>query len=256
MINKLSQIHENSILGKNVKIDAFTVIYDDVEIGDNCWIGPNVTILPGARIGKNCKIYPGAVISGDPQDLKFKQNKTLTIIGDNTIIRECVTINKGTLATNKTQVGSNCFIMAYCHIAHDCKIGNNSILANAVNIAGHVIIENDVNIGGMTAIKQFTNIGEHTMISGGSLVRKDVPPFIKVAKEPLKFMGINIVGLKRKKFTEENIKSIKNIYRKILSNGQNISDAINELKLEQNLNKFELKIIKFINESNQGIIKN
>ena len=256
MINKLSYIHANSILGKNIQIDAFTVIYDDVEIGDNCWIGPNVTILPGARIGKNCKIYPGAVISADPQDLKFKQNKTLTIIGDNTIIRECVTINKGTLVTNKTQVGSNCFIMAYCHIAHDCKIGKNSILANAVNIAGHVIVENDVNIGGMTAIKQFTNIGEHSMISGGSLVRKDVPPFIKVAKEPLKFMGINIVGLKRKNFTEENIKSIKNIYRKIFSNGKNTSDAIDELKLNPKLNKFELKIIKFISESNQGIIKN
>ena len=255
MINKLSHVNENSKLGKNVKIDAFTFIHDNVEIGDDCWIGSNVTIFPGARIGKNCKIFPGAVISGEPQDLKFKKDETLTIIGNNTIIRECVTINKGTSATNKTEVGSNCFIMAYCHIAHDCKIGNNSILANAVNIAGHVTIENDVNIGGMTAIKQFTNIGEHSMISGGSLVRKDVPPYIKVAKEPLKFMGINIVGLNRKKFTENDIKSIKNIYRNIFGNGKNISDAITEIQIKKSFNEKELKIINFIKKSTQGIIK-
>jgi len=256
MINKLSCISENSKLGKNVTVNAFSVIHENVEIGDNCWIGSNVTIFPGARIGENCKIFPGAVISGEPQDLKFKNGNTLTIIGDNTIIRECVTINRGTLETKQTSIGSNCFIMAYCHIAHDCQIGANCILANAVNIAGHVTIKNDVTIGGMTAIKQFTTIGSHTMISGGSLVRKDIPPYIKVAKEPLKFLGINIVGLKRKMFSEKEIQNIKSIYRKIFENGKNISDAVNEFKKEKKLSDIEKKIIEFIQKSKQGIIKN
>ena len=256
MINKLSCISKDSKLGKNITIDAFSSIHENVEIGDNCWIGSNVTILPGARIGNNCKIFPGSVISGDPQDLKFNKGKTLAIIGDNTIIRECVTINRGTLATQETFVGSNCFIMAYCHIAHDCKIGSNCVLANAVNIAGHVTIENDVTIGGMTAIKQFTKIGAHSMVSGGSLVKKDIPPYIKVAKEPLKFLGINIVGLKRKMFSEKEINKIKSMYRRIFENGKNISDAINEFQEETKLTEKEKNIIEFIKNSKQGIIKN
>ncbi len=255
MISKLSCVNKNSKLGENLSVDAFSIIHENVEIGDNCWIGSNVTIFPGARIGNNCKIFPGAVISGEPQDLKFKNGDTQTIIGNDTIIREFVTINRGTKATKKTIIGSNCFIMAYCHIAHDCKIGPNCVLANAVNIAGHVSIENDVTIGGMTAIKQFTNIGEHSMISGGSLVRKDIPPYIKVAKEPLKFLGINIVGLKRKEFSKNDIHSIKNIYRIIFGSGKNISDSIREFN-EIKLNDKEKKIIDFINKSKQGIIKN
>ncbi len=256
MTNKLSSISKNAKIGKNFTIDPFSVIHDDVEIGDNCWIGSNVTIFSGARIGNNCKIFPGAVISGTPQDLKFSNGNTLAIIGNNTIIREYVTINRGTLATKKTIIGSNCFIMAYCHIAHDCEIGVNCIIANAVNIAGHVIIGNDVTIGGMTAIKQFTKIGAYSMVSGGSLVRKDIPPYIKVAKEPLKFLGINIVGLKRKLFSKTEIEIIKNIYRKIYENGQNISDAINNIPEKNNRNDIEKNIINFIKNSQQGIIKN
>ena len=255
MISKYSLINDKSQIGKNLNIDAFSVIHENVEIGDNCWIGSNVTIFPGARIGNNCKIFPGSVISGDPQDLKFKNGDTLTVIGNNTIIREYVTINRATMATKKTIVGSNCFIMAYCHVAHDCKIGSDCVLANAVNIAGHVSIENNVTIGGLTAIKQFTKIGQHSMISGGSLVRKDVPPYIKVAKEPLKFLGINIVGLKRKGFSENDIYSIKNIYRNIFGSGKNISDSLKELN-EIKLNDKEQNIIDFINNSKQGIIKN
>ncbi len=255
MISKLSYVSKNSRIGENLSIDAFSIIHENVEIGNNCWIGSNVTILPGARIGNNCKIFPGAVISGDPQDLKFSEGNTVTVIGDNTTIREFVTVNRGTMATKETFVDSNCFIMAYCHIAHDCKIGSNCVLANAVNIAGHVTIENDVTIGGMTAIKQFTNIGEHSMISGGSLVRKDIPPYIKVAKEPLKFLGINIVGLKRKNFSEKDIQIIKNMYRKIFGNGKNISDSLHEFQKKE-LNEKEKNIIDFIKKSKQGIIKN
>lgn len=256
MINKLISVNKKAKLGKNIKIDPFTVIHENVEIGDNCWVGSNVTIFSGARIGKNCKIFPGAIISAPPQDLKFDGQETLTTIGKNTIIREHVTINRGTMATKNTVVGCNCFIMAYCHIAHDCQIGNNCVMANAVNLAGHVIIKDHVIIGGMTAIKQFTKIGEHCMISGGSLVRKDVPPFIKVAKEPLKFLGINIVGLKRRLFNNKKISIIKETYREIFQNGSNTSEAIKIIEKQKKLKKEEKIIIEFIKTSKQGIIKN
>ena len=219
----MNSISTKAKIGKNVKIDSFTTIHEDVEIGKNSWIGSNVTIFPGARIGENCKIYPGSVIASNPQDLKFNNEKTIAKIGDNSIIREYVTINKGTAATKKTEVGQNCFIMSYCHIAHDCIVGDNSIIANAVNLAGHVTIKNNVVMGGLCAVKQFTTIGKYCMISGGSLVRKDVPPFIKVAKEPLKFIGINIIGLQRNHFAEETIKNIKNSYRLLSKKGYNIS---------------------------------
>ena len=248
-------INPNAKIGKNVKIDSFTTIHEDVEIGEGSWIGSNVTIFPGARIGNNCKVYPGAVIASTPQDLKFNNEKTIAKIGDNSIIREFVTINRGTAVTKKTEVGKNCFIMAYCHIAHDCTIGDNCIIANAVNLAGHVNIENSVVMGGLCAVKQFLTIGKYSMISGGSLVRKDVPPFIKVAKEPLKFIGINIIGLKRNNFTEENIKNIKNSYRLFSQKGYNISQTINILEKKDILSKEEQEIINFINNSKNGIIK-
>ena len=248
-------INQKARIGKNVKIDPFTIIHEDVEIGEGSWIGSNVTIFPGARIGKNCQIYPGSVIASSPQDLKFNNEKTIAKIGDNSIIREYVTINKGTAATKKTEVGENCFIMAYCHIAHDCIVGHNCIIANAVNLAGHVTIENNVVMGGLCAVKQFLNIGKYCMISGGSLIRKDVPPFIKVAKEPIKFIGINIIGLTRNNFSEKKIKTIKNSYRILAQKGYNTSQAISILEKKENLNKEEKEIINFINKSKNGIIK-
>ncbi len=251
----MNSINTKAKIGKNVKIDSFTTIHEDVEIGKNSWIGSNVTIFPGARIGENCKIYPGSVIASTPQDLKFNNEKTIAKIGDNSIIREYVTINKGTSATKKTEVGQNCFIMSYCHIAHDCIVGDNSIIANAVNLAGHVTIKNNVVMGGLCAVKQFTTIGKYCMISGGSLVRKDVPPFIKVAKEPLKFIGINIIGLQRNNFAEETIKNIKNSYRLLSKKGYNISQAINVLEKKEILHEEEKEIINFIKKSKTGIIK-
>ena len=251
----MNSISTKAKIGKNVKIDSFTTIHEDVEIGKNSWIGSNVTIFPGARIGENCKIYPGSVIASNPQDLKFNNEKTIAKIGDNSIIREYVTINKGTAATKKTEVGQNCFIMSYCHIAHDCIVGDNSIIANAVNLAGHVTIKNNVVMGGLCAVKQFTTIGKYCMISGGSLVRKDVPPFIKVAKEPLKFIGINIIGLQRNHFAEETIKNIKNSYRLLSKKGYNISQAINVLEKKEILHEEEKEIINFIKKSKTGIIK-
>ncbi|MAJ97954.1 MAG: acyl-ACP--UDP-N-acetylglucosamine O-acyltransferase [Flavobacteriales bacterium TMED288] len=255
MNNNLNSINPNSKIGKNVIVESFTKIYGDVVIGDNTWIGPNVTIMSGARIGNNCKIFPGSVISGIPQDLKFKGEDSIVIIGNNTIIRECVTINRGTKALGKTIIGNNCLLMAYSHIAHDCIIRNNCIIANGVAMGGHVIINDFGIIGGLSAIHQFVKIGSHSMISGGSLVRKDIPPFIKVAHEPLRYTGINNIGLKRRGFNNDDINEIKNIYRIIYQSNLNTSQAIKYINSNLNNSKFSNLIIDFIMSSTRGIVK-
>ncbi|MCL4170044.1 UNVERIFIED_CONTAM: hypothetical protein GTU68_066270, partial [Idotea baltica] len=200
MNQPLAYVHPEAKIAQNVVIEPFTSISKDVTVGEGTWIGPNVTIMEGARIGKNCKIFPGAVIAAEPQDLKFDGEYTTVEIGDNSTIRECVTINRGTTDKYKTVVGKNCLVMAYVHIAHDCILGNNVILANGVQLAGHILIDDFVFIGGTTAVHQFVKIGAHAMIAGGSLVRKDVPPFIKAAREPLSFAGVNSIGLRRREF--------------------------------------------------------
>ena len=254
-MNRLVEINKNAQIGKNLKIDSFSSIHQDVTIGDNCWIGSNVTIYPGARIGSNCKIFPGAVISAIPQDLKFKGEKTTAHIGNDCIIRECVTINRGTAYNEKTTIGNNCFIMAYAHVAHDCRLKNNIIIANGVAIAGHVEIDEYAIIGGLSAIQQFTKIGKFSMISGGSLVRKDVPPYIKVAKEPLRFIGINKIGLERNRFKKNTIQQIQSIYRIIFQEGNNISQAIEIIEKMQEYSIEKEEISKFIKNSKIGIVK-
>lgn len=208
MIHPHTYIHPNAKVATNVKIDPFTVIHQNVEIGEGTWIGSNVTIMEGARIGKNCRIFPGAVLSAIPQDLKFEGEVTTVEIGDNTTIREFVTIHRGTSDRWKTVVGRNCLIMAYTHIAHDCKIGDNCILSNNTQVAGHVTVGNHAILAGMCAVHQFVNIGQHAFVAGGSLVRKDVPPFIKAGRMPLSYAGVNSVGLKRKGFTVETLSLI------------------------------------------------
>lgn len=255
MVSELTVIDPRAKIGNDVKIDSFSTIYGDVEIGDGTWIGPNVTIFDGARIGKNCKIFPGAVISAEPQDLKYEGEKTLTHIGDNTIIREYVTVNKGTKAAGKTVVGSNCLIMAYVHVAHDCIVGSNVILANAVTLAGHITIKDYAIIGGLTAIHQFVEIGSHVMISGGSLVRKDVPPFAKAAREPLTYNGINSIGLKRRGFTDEKIREIQDIYRLIYLQGHSTTKAIGLVNEQFEDTDEKNEIVNFIQSSSRGIIK-
>ena len=254
-MNKLTFIDKEAQIGKNLQIDPFSCIHKNVIIGDNCWIGSNVTIYPGARIGSNCQIYPGAVIAAIPQDLKFKGEETTVKIGNDVIIRECVTINRGTSYNQTTIVGDSCFLMAYSHVAHDCILKNNVIVANGVAIAGHVEIDNNVIIGGLSAIQQFTKIGKFSMISGGSLVRKDVPPYIKVAKEPLRFIGINKIGLKRNKFDKEVIENIGAMFRVIFQDGNNISKATQILERTKENSEEKEEIIKFIKNSKNGIIK-
>ena len=198
--NTLCSIHPDAQIGEQVTIGPFSFIDKNVTIGEGTWIGPHVTIFEGARIGKHCKIFPGAVVSGIPQDLKFSGEETTAEIGDHSTLREYVTVNRGTAAAGKTVVGKNCLIMAYVHIAHDCILGDHIILANNVNLAGHVEVEDYAILEGLAAVQQFLRIGAHSFVAGGSLVRKSVPPFVKAAREPLSYAGVNSIGLQRRGF--------------------------------------------------------
>lgn len=255
MNQPLAYVNPQAKVAKNVVIEPFVTIDKNVEIGEGTWIGPNVTIMEGAKIGKNCKIFPGAVISAAPQDLKYNGEETSVVIGDNTTIREFVTINRGTKANLETVVGNNCLLMAYVHVAHDCVIGNNCILANAATLAGHINIDDWAIIGGLSAVHQFVNIGAHTMISGGSLVRKDVPPFTKSAREPLSYVGINSIGLRRRGFSSEKIKEIQDIYRIIYLKGYNVTQAIDVIEAEMAATPERDEILSFISRSSRGIMK-
>jgi len=254
-MSNLNYIHPNAKIGSNVTVSPFAFIDDNVEIGDNTWIGPNTTIFSGARIGKNCKIFPGAVISGIPQDLKFKGEDTTTEIGDNTTIRECVTVNRGTTDKMKTAIGSNCLLMAYVHVAHDCILGDNIIIANSVNLAGHVTIEDWVILEGLAAVQQFVKIGAHAFITGGSLVRKNVPPFTKAAREPLQYVGINSVGMRRRGYNNDSILQVEDIYRTLYVRGHNVTNAVAVIEQEAPSSTEKEQILRFINESKDGIMR-
>lgn len=255
MHQPLAYVHPQAKIAQNVVIEPFVTIHKDVEIDEGTWIGSHVTIMEGARIGKNCKIFPGAVISAIPQDLKFNNEETLTIIGNNVVIREYVTVNRGTRDKNKTVVGDNALLMAYAHIAHDCNIGKNCIIANAVNIAGHVKVGDHAIIGGLSAVHQFVNIGQHCMISGGSLVRKDVPPYTKAAREPLSFTGINSIGLRRRGFNSEKINEIQEIYRYLYLRGNNITKALGIIEAELPASAERDEIVSFIQRSDRGVMR-
>ena len=251
----MNDIHPKARIGANVDIGSFTSIAENVEIGDGTWIGPNVSIMDGARIGKNCRIFPGAVISAIPQDLKYSGENTTAEIGDNTTIRECVTINRGTTDRMKTSLGSDSLIMAYSHLAHDCQVGNGVILANNATLAGHVTIEDYSILEGLVAVQQFTRIGAHTFITGGSLVRKNVPPYIKAAREPLAYAGVNSVGLKRRGFSSEDVHTIEDIYRILYVRGVNLSNAIKDIEAEIPDGPFRKEILDFIKQSSKGIVR-
>ncbi len=255
MIHSLAYIDQQAKLAENVVVDPFSVIHNDVEIGEGTWIGSNVTIYPGARIGKNVKIFPGAVISAVPQDLKFDGEETHVIIGDNTTIRECVTINRGTKDKFKTEVGSNCLIMAYSHLAHDCIVGNNVIIANGVQAAGHVTIQDYARIGGLSAIHQFGLVGRNVMIEGGSMVSKDVPPFVKAGRYPLTYEGVNAVGLRRAGFSNEKINEIQDIYRVLFVHNTNLSKALELVERDFGSTLERDEILSFIKSSERGVLK-
>lgn len=255
MNQPLAYINPGAKLAKNVVVEPFTNIENNVEIGEGTWIGSNVTIMEGARIGKNCRIFPGAVIAAIPQDLKFDGEDSLVVIGDNTTIREFVTINRGTKATGETRVGNNCLLMATCHIAHDCVLGDNVIIVNGVAVAGHVTVGDYAIIGGLAAVHQFIHIGRHAMVSGGALVRKDIPPFTKAAKEPIQFVGINSIGLRRRGYKTEKIREIQDIFRIIYQKNYNTTQAIEKVEAEMEATRERDAIIQFIKNSKRGIMK-
>lgn len=255
MIQPLAYVNPEAKIADNVVVEPFVTIHKNVEIGEGSWIGSNVTIMEGARIGKNVKIFPGAVISAIPQDLKFAGEETTVEIGDNTTIRECVTINRGTKTQNKTVIGENCLLMGYVHIAHDCKIGDNVIIGNASQIAGEVQIDDWAILSGLVAVHQFAKIGAHVMVSGGSLVRKDVPPFTKAAREPLGYEGVNSIGLRRRGFSSEKIAEIQEIYRMLYLRGLNNAKALAKIEAEMPATKERDEIISFIKSSDRGIMK-
>ena len=236
MIQPLAYVHPDAKIAKNVVIEPFTTISKNVEIGEGTWIGPNVTIMEGARIGKNCRIFPGAVISAIPQDLKYKGEETTTHIGDNTTIRECVTINKGTADRMKTVVGNNCLIMAYSHVAHDCIIGEGCIFSNSTTLAGHVTIGDFV-------------------VTGGTMVSKDVPPYAKAARNPISYVGVNSIGLHRRGFSVEKIREIQDIYRVLFQKKLTTSHALEYIEAEMEATVERDEILQFVRKSQHGIMK-
>jgi len=255
MNQPLAYVHPRAKIAKNVVIEPFTTIDKNVEIGEDTWIGPNVTIMEGARIGKNCNIFPGAVIAAVPQDLKFNGEESTAEIGDNTTIRECVTINRGTSSRGKTAIGNNCLIMAYSHVAHDCIVGNYCVFSNNSTLAGHITVGDHVILAGMTAVHQFCSIGNHAFVAGGSLVRKDIPPFVKAAREPISYVGVNSVGLRRRGFETDKIREIQNIYRILYQKNYNNTQAVQIIEGEMEISAERDEILQFIRDSQRGIMK-
>lgn len=254
-VSSMAFVHPEARLGDNVIVEPFAYIDANTEIGEGTRVMTQSSVLYGARIGKHCTIYPHATIAGIPQDLKFQGEDTLAIIGDHTIIRECATVNRGTTSKGFTKVGDNCLIMAYSHVAHDCVLNNHIILGNTTQLAGEVEIEDYAIISGGTLAHQFSKIGAHVMIQGGSKISKDIPPFVMVGREPITYVGLNIVGLRRRGFNSERINSIQEIYRYLYMSGYNISQAVERIEQELPESDDRELILQFIRTSTRGIIR-
>lgn len=248
-------IHANAQLGKNVTVEPFAYIDDNTIIGDNTHVMSNANIRSGARIGENCIIHPGAVVSGLPQDLKFHGEESIAIIGNNTTIRECVTVSRGTASKGKTVVGDHCLLMAYSHIAHDCVLHNNIIIGNATQLAGEVEVDDFAILSGGVLVHQFTRIGEHVMIQGGTRLGKDIPPYIIAGRDPVSYAGINLVGLRRRGYSNEKINQIQEIYRLIYQSGYNFTDATRKIEEELEKTPESELIVDFIRSSPRGIVR-
>jgi len=254
MIHQMAIVDPKAELADDVEIGPFTIIEGDVQVDSGTKIGPSVLLADGARIGKNVTIHKGAVIGSVPQDLKFGGEITQAYVGDNTTIREYATINRGTIDHGKTVVGSGCLMMAYSHVAHDCEVGDKVILANSVNLAGHVLIEEQAIIGGIVPLHQFVRVGRHSFIAGGTRVPKDVPPYILAANEPLRYSGLNSIGLRRRGFPADTIAAIKHAYKLIYLSDMNVSQGIGRIKDEMEILPEIQHIIDFIEGSERGII--
>ena len=254
-ISPLAFIHPDAHIGNDVSVEPFAVIHDNVVIGNGTHIGSHAVIHSGARIGNHCRIFTGAVISSIPQDLKFQNEISTVEIADNVTIREYVTVNRGTVHSQKTVIGENTLLMSYVHVAHDCHIGKNVILVNSVNLAGHVVVDDFAIIGGNCGVHQFSKIGKHVMVAGGCIIRKDIPPYVLAGRTPIAFAGINSVGLRRRQFSAEQIADIRNIYRIIFQSGFSIRDALEYIENNFVHNPIRDDIIHFIKNSSRGILK-
>ena len=255
MISNLAYVHPEAKIGENVTVEPFAYIAGDVVIGDGCWIGPHAVILDGARMGRECNIHPGAVIAGIPQDLKFKGEYSTVEMGDRNTVRESATISRGTAAKGKTVIGDNNLIMACAHVAHDCVVGSNCVIVNNVLLAGEVEVGDWAVLGGASAVHQFVRIGRHAMISGGSMVTKDVPPFVKAARFPITFVGANFIGLRRRGFSNDQIGDIQNIFRVLFQEGHSYSKACDMVMEQFPQSEFRDEVVEFIRSSKRGILK-
>lgn len=255
MISSLANVSPQAKIGNNVTIEPFASVLGNAVIGDNTHIHSNAIIYPDTIIGSGCQIFPGAIIGIVSQDLKYKGEKSNTVIGNNTIIREYVTIHKGTADRMTTKVGDNCLLMAYVHVAHDCIIGNHVIIANSVGLSGHITIEDYAIIEGMCGTQQFITIGAHSFIAGFSQIRKSVPPFIRVAREPLQYIGVNAIGLSRRGFDKEQIHYIEDIYRLIFVRGYNMTNALEMVEQEMTASPIRNQIVNFIRSQKDGIVR-
>jgi UDP-N-acetylglucosamine acyltransferase len=255
MSQSLAYIHPEAKIGKKVVIEPYAYIAKNVEVGDGTWIGPHAILMDGARIGKKCQIFPGAVISGIPQDLKFAGEETIVEIGDNTTIREYVTINRGTKVKGVTRIGKECLIQSYAHVAHDCVIGNYCILGSHAGLAGEVEIEDYAIVSPYSVVHQFVRIGTHAFVQATGKVGKDVPPYALAGREPLSYTGINSIGLRRRNIATDIIYQIQEIYRIIYQRGLNISDAVEFVEANLPASAERDRIILFIRNSKRGIIK-
>ena len=256
MISPLASIHPEAKIGADVEIGPFVFIDKDVEIGDGCIIDSNATICQYTKLGKHCHVFPSAVIGAIPQDLKFHGEVTWTIIGDNCVLREFVTVHRGTFSKGKTVIGNNNLIMAYCHVAHDCVLGNNIIMSNTTQLAGEVVVDDFAIIGGGTLVHQFSHIGSHVMIQGGSKINKDIPPYVIAARDPVSYCGINSVGLNRRGFSLERIHTIQEAYRLIYQGGMIVSQALDTIEATMPQTPERDAILHFIRNSERGIVRN
>jgi len=253
-------IHSTAVVDPQAQLDTgviigpHSVVEAGSEIGAGTRIYSSVKISWGARIGRNCRIFHGAVIGEIPQDLKFKGEESLAWVGDRTQVREYVTIHRGTSDRRETRIGTDCLLMAYSHVAHDCWVGNHVILSNAVQLGGHVTVDDQAYIGGMSGVHQFTHIGKHAFVGGGYRCVQDVPPYILVAGEPLKFTGINVVGLRRHGFTNETINLLKEVYRLIYRSAFNITQALEQITSSFEPSEEIDEVVSFIRGSQRGIV--
>lgn len=255
MIDNLARVHPDAKLGNNVSVGPFSTIAADVVIGDDTRIESNVVIMDGTQIGTHCHVFPGAVIGASPQDLKYNGENTKAIIGNHCVIRECVTINRGTTSRWKTQIGNHTLLMAYTHIGHDSLIGNHCILANSAGISGHVTIEDYVTIEGQCGVAQFVHIGAHSFVGGLSGIRQNIPPYVKSARNPLCFLGVNAIGMKRRGMSESDIAEVTEIYKKIYIRNSTIAKGIADVEATVKESLIKKQILDFIRDSKGGIIK-